>query len=110
LDSDEMGDPDLIEYLIELKGDADVLTHSSPNRQLDQFVDNGFGCVLFNRRALECLSFNDCIGSHDTWYYREIKKHSEIKVKKTRGTRLLRHLDGSGTESFPHKLSVPNIG
>lgn len=134
LDVDERSTPDLLPYLIDLIGDADVLAHASPNRQLDQFVDGGFGCALFNRRVMESISFLDCptTGSvgHDVWFFREIARINQASaevqrqidnqfggpvwsfgapafvVKQTRGTRILTHLDGMGVETFQHELKV----
>ncbi len=123
IDVDEWGDPDLIDYLLELIGDADVLAHASPNRQLNQWIDGGFGCVMFNRRTLMSFSFDECppTMAHDVWFFRYVRGYSpldysglpEIKIKQTRGTRILNHQDGMCGEKInafpdgkPYQLTV----
>ncbi len=116
LDSDEYSpDVDFIDYLLELMDSADCLTHASPNEQGDAWIPNGFGVVIFNRPAMECVSFDKCPTGrpHDAFWHQYVKENCpEISVKKTYGTRIIKHLYGSGRELYPSelKVSIPIVG
>jgi hypothetical protein len=90
-----------------LLGSGDVLCHASFNRQLDLWVDGGFGCTLFKRSVLQSFSFADCPDTvgHDVWFFRHMASaHPEFEVVKTRGNKVLMHLDGEDDRVIPRKI------